>query len=728
MSYKTYHIYDREEFDRITNGVCLAQCMRGDDNKSILIPEILNIEDLTISDTLFCSFCNAKFDDQIQQRQHYKLDWHRYNLKQKLFGLSPITEDSFTQQADDVSSISGSESESEEDSESNTKSNLDTDTEISKKTSNTSLTPGRHAKVFFENNAGEIFSVYKCLLHSKKDIPENNETLVDLLKKFPIDQLWTVLMIGGGHFAAAVFKGSEAIAHKTFHSYTVRAKQGGSQSSRDGKSGGGSHPKSAGASLRRYNEAALTQHVQEILESWTSHIKNSSIIFYRAVGPHNRFVLFGGKSPPLDKNDSRLRTIPFATRRATYKEVKRVHSILSSIEVYGSADLFQSVFPISPNKKEKLETDDSVKQSIETPPKKIIVDTPRKGRITPRGGAIDRAKSRELIERPLPCQDLSSSSDSELEAHELDHSCHRECKRHRLQSFELAISFTESLQEFDDDVPGYLKKNSRKKPKKKKKPKQQPVNECLVLFKKKVWTACSINDKDLLVATLKCELDKINNSTPKQNNNDENVNNQNDQLTENEFLNVLNEVIDDKGNTILHRAAVEGRDTIISILMEYGSDPCNKNKKNQTPYTATENKEVRRIFRKFLTDFPDKYNYAKSQIPGPIDEEHEKKQAEKRKQLKKMKREKEKEKKKEKIAEKIETEEMKRFAALSDREKRALAAERRILNSKSGTVTRRCFLCGADIAGKVPFEYNDNCFCSMPCLKTHRLQHGLNLS
>ena len=49
------------------------------------------------------------------------------------------------------------------------------------------------------------------------------------------------------------------MCHKTFHSYTVRAKQGGSQSSRDNKSGGGSHPKSAGASLRRYNEAAFSE-------------------------------------------------------------------------------------------------------------------------------------------------------------------------------------------------------------------------------------------------------------------------------------------------------------------------------------------------------------------------------------------------------------------------------------------------------------------------------------
>lgn len=47
--------------------------------------------------------------------------------------------------------------------------------------------------------------------------------------------------------------GEEVIVHKTFHSYTVRAKQGGSQSTQDRSKGG---CKSAGASLRRYNEAS----------------------------------------------------------------------------------------------------------------------------------------------------------------------------------------------------------------------------------------------------------------------------------------------------------------------------------------------------------------------------------------------------------------------------------------------------------------------------------------
>ncbi|KAJ8971835.1 hypothetical protein NQ317_001548 [Molorchus minor] len=93
----------------------------------------------------------------------------------------------------------------------------------------------------------------------------------------------------------------------------------------------------------------------------------------------------------------------------------------------------------------------------------------------------------------------------------------------------------------------------------------------------------------------------------------------------------------------------------------------------------------------------------------------------------KLKREKEKEKKKENQIKRKEQEEKDRFLQLSDREKRALAAERRIL-SQSGTVIARCFLCASDITGKVPFEYLGNRFCTTDCLKAHRMRNATVLS
>ena len=59
----------------------------------------------------------------------------------------------------------------------------------------------------------------------------------------------------GNIFPTYYFRGN-LVAHKTFHRYIVRAKRGTAQGSRDST---GNAPKSAGATLRRYNEAALTQ-------------------------------------------------------------------------------------------------------------------------------------------------------------------------------------------------------------------------------------------------------------------------------------------------------------------------------------------------------------------------------------------------------------------------------------------------------------------------------------
>lgn len=72
-----------------------------------------------------------------------------------------------------------------------------------------------------------------------------------------------------------------------------------------------------------------------MLSSWGPEVAACQLIFYRAVGPFNRSVLFGGKSSPLNKGDARLRPVPFPTRRATFSEVQRVHSLLATVTVYG---------------------------------------------------------------------------------------------------------------------------------------------------------------------------------------------------------------------------------------------------------------------------------------------------------------------------------------------------------------------------------------------------------
>ncbi|KAL8741257.1 MAG: hypothetical protein Q9190_006113, partial [Brigantiaea leucoxantha] len=111
------------------------------------------------------------------------------------------------------------------------------------------------------------------------------------------------------------------LAHKTFHRYTTRRKQGGAQSSNDSAKGA-AH--SAGASIRRYNEAALETDIRSLLSEWKDLINTSQLIFVRATGSANRRILFGPyEGQVLRHSDARNRGFPFSTRRATQAELMR---------------------------------------------------------------------------------------------------------------------------------------------------------------------------------------------------------------------------------------------------------------------------------------------------------------------------------------------------------------------------------------------------------------------
>lgn len=152
-------------------------------------------------------------------------------------------------------------------------------------------------------------------------------------------------MIGGGHFAAMLVsltpkltkkygqedRSATVIAHKTFHRYTTRRKQGGAQSANDNAKG---NAHSAGSSIRRYNESALTQEVRELLAEWKHLIDSAELLFIRATGSTNRRTIFGPyEGQVLSTKDERIRGFPFNTRRATQSELMRAFVELTRIKV-----------------------------------------------------------------------------------------------------------------------------------------------------------------------------------------------------------------------------------------------------------------------------------------------------------------------------------------------------------------------------------------------------------
>jgi hypothetical protein len=199
-----------------------------------------------------------------------------------------------------------------------------------------------------ENEAAVVHTIQKKQLSPKPQLksPADSSNGLPLSEAYNGPHIF-MCMIGGGHFAAMVVslapkqikstptgplsKEATVLAHKTFHRYTTRRKQGGAQSANDSAKGA-AH--SAGSSLRRYNEQALTDEVRLLLQDWKGMIDTSELIFVRATGNTNRRTLFGPyDGQVLRQNDPRIRGFPFSTRRATQNELMRSFVELTRVKV-----------------------------------------------------------------------------------------------------------------------------------------------------------------------------------------------------------------------------------------------------------------------------------------------------------------------------------------------------------------------------------------------------------
>jgi hypothetical protein len=332
-----------------------------------------------------CNLCGLSFASLADQRSHIRSDLHGYNLKQKIKGAKPVSEADFEKLIGDLDeSLSGSESSESDDDEDEEDGNKQKDSTLSAllkrqaKISNPEFDefasrkkqhgPGKPPLLWFTSPAipdNMSLGVYRAIFSVEEQEEEAHimETIrkKQLSPKQPpkvkaneggvplpgtdIGPHYFLCMIGGGHFAAMIValapktgkkhtgadeRSATVIAHKTFHRYTTRRKQGGSQSANDNAKG---NAHSAGSSIRRYNETALVNEVRELLSSWKSMIDTAELIFVRATGATNRRTLFGPyEGQVLRNNDPRNRGFPFSTRRATQKELMRAFVELTRVK------------------------------------------------------------------------------------------------------------------------------------------------------------------------------------------------------------------------------------------------------------------------------------------------------------------------------------------------------------------------------------------------------------
>ena len=308
------------------------------------------------------------FSSAREMREQHGSDLHRHNRRRLRAGRAPVTEAEFLQKNEDgdLSSISGSDENDATDSD---HSGSDEDAEHASVSRHAekfraSKGAGEGAQMVVEAEDGSKFGVWRCLVFPPgRDVnaAAARDALVALQRIEASDRKpWVVILARGGHFAASAFEpgkfffpkdkgkgddekaplserflnelvpASAAVAHKTFHRYVVRAKAGGRQS---GKDGGGKTIKSAGSSIRRANEAALEKEIKDLFlndERWASIVASAALIFVSASKTDTR-TLFGGADAPLRRDDLRVRRVPFATRRPTFNETRRVVGKLSVV-------------------------------------------------------------------------------------------------------------------------------------------------------------------------------------------------------------------------------------------------------------------------------------------------------------------------------------------------------------------------------------------------------------
>ncbi|KAF9155488.1 hypothetical protein BG015_009680 [Linnemannia schmuckeri] len=176
---------------------------------------------------------------------------------------------------------------------------------------------------------------------------------------------WTMILLGGGHFAGMVVdlrgqakkahsQGSHTrelkiIAHKTFHCYIVRRKNGGTQSSFGAANSGG-------AMARMYKETALKLEVREVLESWSEWTLHSECVFMHAPGNNKRTVFYEGSIMSC-AGQKAFAVVPVCDETPNFNSDQRAYQELTTVKI------------MLPSKEDQLAED--VEQAMVVAPKTV---------------------------------------------------------------------------------------------------------------------------------------------------------------------------------------------------------------------------------------------------------------------------------------------------------------------------------------------------------------------
>ncbi|KFR04468.1 Ankyrin repeat and zinc finger domain-containing protein 1, partial [Opisthocomus hoazin] len=650
------------------------------------------------------------------QTEHYRLDWHRFNLKQRLLGCQTLPVEVFEEKTrvGDVSSISGSDSES---------SDASSESEVPPSASDSTGTPQvpRSHKVLLRNATGQLISAYRCVLGTGKarvfvsqGASEEPAELTASLQSLCASTCWVVLMMGGGHFAGAVFRGcaaSEVLVFRPPGQATGPLEPQEEQLTCSPRGG-------AGAALRRYNEAALLKDIQDLLAAWAQHLKEAQRIFLRAPR-HNRALLFGGRNPPLAQGDPRVCHIPLSTRRATLREVLRVHATLASLQVYGKDTPLEDITgspqkawqkqrrkaemdpaqedtsaPVLPppsapvEEEEEEEEEESPAGELETLEVTLGTLDLREFEVMPKRNRKRRKKRDKKVERG-PCAEDSGC-------------CGTRCGQPGLEELELELQGEAGAEPLPWGNGG------------------DPQTQ----LRDALFTACKTGDVGMLRHLL---------SMPESEGLPGDCQHGESAQPQDMPRSLLNQPVDERGCTLLHVAARclrcrKGR--IWGILVVSWSSLSRRDGQERTPYCVSADKLTRNAFRKFMVDHPDKYDYSRAKVPGPLTQEMEAKKLEKKRAQKAQRKQRGQAQRARPPGPVswrgclVSTPQPPRAVGVSchspgsELPSLTLLQVSPSLKATSALPCSRCWQCGESLLGRIPFHYLDFSFCSTACLQT----------
>ena len=332
----------------------------------------LSLANARVTSSFLCSTCAVAFDTAEELREHARSDWHQNNVRLRSQNRSTIDEHTFLTKPPTTSTAASSSSSNQSNSSEPASASDDPDDDDDEKQAlsdeeEDAVTLAGAPRVSFSTASQHVLIWKSLLTHPRLPWSTSPFTVRAVHYHTALRDLSSLSRIGvflcmGGRFAGGLFTGIECSQHRTFARYTVRAKQGGSQTAND-SANSGHQAKSIGSSIRRKEAVRFREEVHEVMAEWRDELASCQRIFLFAPS-YNRNIFYrpaitkirrpneptpgsdgssggsggGGGSSVVeldvswDKADVRIRSIPFSVYRPTFAEVQRVHKLLTTVE------------------------------------------------------------------------------------------------------------------------------------------------------------------------------------------------------------------------------------------------------------------------------------------------------------------------------------------------------------------------------------------------------------